>query len=441
MENREDIISQIISQRQPQTKTLDKKYDKLGLKFNPFPKSGTTNINSDVHAGHLVPVDETVYKQVHDYVYDSLYSISASPKDKLLTAVIIGDYGSGKTQLLMYVRYLLDATSQSKEFYKNPYVIYIDNPGVKLSELIGAIISKIGEENFKKFIWNKIIEKIKNTKTYKERLGKLNKKSLLTENNPDPYDPVNLVSYKAFLDAWLRNIYDNRSRKEFEATFQGVLFEILKGEFNDATLAKYFYDLVSDDFGVNKTWEVISSGSGKRLDRKDIDIIRAIVTLVKEQEYTDFYILVDEFEDITEGRLSKTQVDNYVYNLRTLLDEHREWCLLFAMTGNALKKLRSVSPPLADRISNRSIFLNKLNNEQAKKIVINYLNIARVNASEDVTPFDLSGIEKINNDVDGITRIFLQKCFYLTERAVESLQQGQTINDKFVDYYLPKEIE
>ncbi|UPT67960.1 MAG: hypothetical protein M0D57_04670 [Sphingobacteriales bacterium JAD_PAG50586_3] len=213
-------------------------------------------------------------------------------------------------------------------------------------EFIGSIITRIGEENFKKFIWTKIIEQITHSKELRDQLKKFENRggSLFQDTNPDPYAAENTVSYKRFLDSFVRYINNIKQRKEFEEVFKKVLLKVLEIEVNDTVLAYYFYDLLSDDYGVNKTWEALSSGSIKQLDKKEADIIRYIVRLIKEQGYTDFFILVDEFEDITEGRLTKMQVDNYVYNLRTLLDEHREWCLLFAMTGQALKKLRSVSP-------------------------------------------------------------------------------------------------
>ena len=60
--------------------------------------------------------------------------------------------------------------------------------------------------------------------------------------------------------------------------------------------------------------QALTSGSLKQLKGKEARVIKYIVKLVKEQGFSDFFILVDEFEDITEGRLTKSQIDNYVYN-------------------------------------------------------------------------------------------------------------------------------
>ena len=165
----------------------------------------------------------------------------------------------------------------------------------------------------------------------------------------------------------------------------------------------------------------------KQLKGKEARVIKYIVKLVKEQGFSDFFILVDEFEDITEGRLTKSQIDNYVYNLRTLLDEQREWCLLFTMTPLALKKLRSVSPPLADRISSREIWLQDLNTEQAISIVKNYMTIVE---HDSLLPFTEDGIAYLVDIVDGNIRRFLKMCFRLIEEAALTFTSPDNKIDK-----------
>jgi hypothetical protein len=420
----------------------NRRYLKLGLQFNPFPRSGTANINGgDLYNQRLIPVDEKVTTQIINFIRDSLTVNELDKKDKFISAVITGDYGSGKTQLLMFVKSLLDEVASVHKGQKNPYVIYVDNPGVKLLEFVGSIISKVGEENFKKFIWSKIIKKISSSPEYRSRLEKFQKVGgvLFTDTNPDPYAQENTVSYKLFLSSFTRNIAGTRMRKDFDETFRAILIDILQGDAKDLTLAEYFYELISDDYGVNKTWEALATGSIKQLDKKMVEIIRYVVHLIKEQGYTDFFILVDEFEDITRGRLTKAQVDNYLYNLRTLLDEHREWCLLFAMTGDALARLRRITPPLADRISAYSINIPNLRNHEAVTVIVNYLNIARESESSELQPFDLTGVEKLNDLVDGNARRLLRNCFSIVERAADELARGKLINEEFITKYYSQE--
>jgi len=433
-----NFIEQIFSKQSNAQFQEDKRYDIIGLKFNPFPRSGTTNINgSDLYNQKLIPVNDIVKKQIIDFISHALNDNYVNKGDKFISATITGNYGSGKTQLLMFVKYLLGEVAAVHKGQKNPYVIYVDNPGVKLLEFIGTIISKIGEENFTKFIWTKIIATIRDAKELRSQLQKFEAKAgLFTDINSDPYSEDNSTSYKKFLEAFVRNLSTLKQRKEFDETFKKILIKVLEIEVNNTVLAQYFYELIAEDFGVNKTWEALSSGSIKQLDKKEAEIIQYIVRLIKEQGYTDFFILVDEFEDITEGRLTKTQVDNYVYNLRTLLDEHREWCLLFAMTGQALKKLRSVSPPLADRITNRLINLQDLNSEEAIKVVANYISLAS-DLKDKLSPFNEPSIRKLNELVEGNARRFLKNCYFMVEKAIEG--QVKTIDENFIDTHYTKE--
>jgi Cdc6-like AAA superfamily ATPase len=418
----------------------DQKYTALGLRFNPFPKSGTTNINSsDTLYSTLVPVDEKVYLEVINFIKDSLRSNTIDKKDKFICATITGDYGSGKTQLLMFVKYILSEIETNQELPVRPYVIYIDNPGVKLSELIGSIISKIGEENFKKFVWEKVISRIKNQDSEKAKLDKYVYKggALFDDGNSDPFAFENTVSYKRFLDAFLRYLVTSKTKKkEFEDAIREVILNALAVETGNQVISQYFYDIISEDYGVNKTWEALSSGSIRQLERKETDVIKFIVQLIKDQGYSDFFILVDEFEDVTAGRLTKVQVDNYVYNLRTLLDEHREWSLMFAMTSEALKKLRSVSPPLADRITSRQILLQSLSDDQAKQLIKSHLGFAKTTGDShksECHPFSEEAIIELNNKVSGNSRTLLRLCFQLLERFSESNPDGtKQIDTEFI---------
>lgn len=420
-----------------------KQFEKMGLAFNPFPRAGISDLNSSSYLiGKLEPIDLDVKKSIEEYITDSLFPQSSISSDKYISAVIRGDYGMGKTQSLLYSKLILESFNKLKKLNKRPYVVYIDNPGAKLTELIGAIISQIGEENFKRYLWSIAFEKIATSKQLKEDLFKFNPSSLsLFEDGTDPFDPVNLVSYKSFLDSWYTKILSsNIKRREFQNKLSEIIVSIFSAQFASPTIAIYFKDILTENIGLNKTWEILTSGSAKELDKKEVIIIRAIVDLIEFQGYTDFYILVDEFENVTVGRLSANEIDRYVTNLRTLIDKERNWCSIFAMTSPAFQRLKSVSPPLAERISSRVIELKNLDNDRAKKILINYLNLAR-EESQNLFPFDESGVVALRLKSHGILRVFLKSCFAFIQRGIEELKEGETINDEFVSKYFQIEDE
>lgn len=411
-------------------KRASEKYAKLGIKYNPFPRSGTTNINgNDIYNRFMIPIDPVVLGQLNMFISNSLANNEIDNTDKFISATVLGNYGSGKTQLLMYTRFLLNMIATSSDYEATPYVIYIDNPGVSLLEFIGNIIARIGEENLRKYLWNNIINVIDNEYEYKNiLLPYVNNTILLFDTeNKDPFAAENRVSYKQFLTVFTRNITTTDKRKKFDLEFRNLLLKVLDYYTKDSVVSYYFYEFISGDYGVNKTWEALTSGSLKQLKGKEARVIKYIVKLVKEQGFSDFFILVDEFEDITEGCLTKSQIDNYVYNLRTLLDEQREWCLMFTMTPLALKKLRSVSPPLADRISSREIWLQDLNTEQAISIVKNYMTIVE---HDSLLPFTEDGIAYLVDIVDGNIRRFLKMCFRLIEEAALTFTSPDNKIDK-----------
>jgi len=422
--NFEDIINKKKEQN-PQTR-----YKKFGLSSNPFPKSGTANINESVNTTYfLPPIDDKVTDQAAQYVADSLYS-EDSTNDYKLIGTITGDYGTGKTQLLLFAKALI----QKQE--KKAYVVYINNPGTKLSELIGAVIENIGQEQFKKYLWMQIITEIKGNDTYKNALiDYLPKSGLFPYKNP--FSDENDANHKKFLDTFLTQIGDRKKVKAFNQTLKEVIIEIIANKNdNDNVIANYFYDLVSEDFGINKTWETLVSGSGQYLDKKVVNLLNAIISIVQEQGFERFYLLVDEFEDITSGRLTKKEVDKYTYNLRTLIDKERRWCLLIAMTSQALADLKNISPPLVDRLTDREIKINRLTNDEAKTMIENYLNIAKEDNKVDIHLFEKETIDYLNSGAKGLPRLLLRRAYLLLERAVEELSENDFITPEFAKKHL-----
>ncbi|MBL7867335.1 MAG: hypothetical protein JNM71_04895 [Flavobacterium lindanitolerans] len=433
MEDKDNLAKNIIELRGIKPNS-NERFQRFGLSFNPFPRAGISDLNSTDHLiSKLTPVDKDIRKGIEEFIVDSLFPQNPESNDKYLSAIIRGDYGFGKTQTLLYAKLILESFSNVTEIDKKPYVVYIDNPGSRLSELIGNIISEIGEENFKRYLWTIAFDAISKNKVFKDEILKFKPSgyNLFDGGELDPFNPVNLVNYKVFFDAF-NKVLNPVKKKEFQGKIKEFISKIFIDEFESPIIASYFYDLISENIGLNKTWEILTSGNSRDLDKKEVYIIRAIVKVIESQGYTDFYILVDEFEAVTAGRLNAKEIDQYVLNLRALIDKERNWCSLFAMTGYALSRLRTVSPPLAERISGRLIELNPLNDVSAKQITTNYLNLARESA-DNIFPFDESGVKELRAKSNGILRIYLKSCFNLLQRAVEDIKEGEFINAEFVD--------
>ena len=146
--------------------------EKFGLEYNPFPKSGIAYIGeSEEITSQLSPAYKETAQEIVTYMQDALENAGGKKAPDYLSLIIRGEFGTGKTQTLMYVKYLFSAIKTDKF---NPYVVYIDNPGGTLSELIGAVMSQIGIENFRRYLWDGFIKYMS-----KKEIGELLHKFLL----------------------------------------------------------------------------------------------------------------------------------------------------------------------------------------------------------------------------------------------------------------------
>ncbi|MBQ6300879.1 MAG: hypothetical protein IJK75_00630 [Bacteroidales bacterium] len=420
--------------------------ERFGLEFNPFPRSGIAIISeSDKVAEQLMPVDDETINKIFNFISDALYAHrgQAEMPDKYMSMVVRGDYGSGKTQTLMFIRYLL---KNLKNEDVKPYVVYIDNPGQKLAELIGVIVSQIGVENFKKYLWGIFMEYLDKNPDVKQSLVGTpqvsQSLSLFDEDTPVPSLSNNIQNYKELADA----ITAGKNATEKKQLLKTVRDHMIKSyaEVTDSSqvVASYFYDIVSETIGVSKSWDMLTSGGVKEMDKREVYILKAIVNIVcKQLGYTDFFILIDEFEEITAERLKRTDIDNYLRNLRLLIDREKNWCSVFAMTGKAMDIIESYSPPLAGRIKGIVVDLKPLNIDSFRQVVNNYLNISRKGGNTDsIEPFDESGLDEMlqvkNPQLKGSPRFLLKMCYQLLQRAATDLSDGEKIDRAFVKRYI-----
>ena len=88
----------------------------------------------------LVPTSKEITDEIIRYMQDALSQSGQNIDNKYLSLIIRGDYGMGKTQTLMYIKYLFGQLGNEKF---RPYVVYIDNPGVKYGEGIAYVVNII----------------------------------------------------------------------------------------------------------------------------------------------------------------------------------------------------------------------------------------------------------------------------------------------------------
>lgn len=421
--------------------------ERFGLEYNPFPRSGIAIISeADKVAERLMPVDDETINTIVNFISDALFGHQgqSESEDRYMSMVVRGDYGSGKTQTLMFVRYLL---KNLKNEAVKPYVVYIDNPGQKLSELVGAIVSQIGVENFRKYLWGIFMEYLDKNPDVKNSL--VSRSSGPTHPTLFDYDETipslsnNIQNYKELVDAITVGKNASEKKELLQTLKDHMIRSYAAPDVADSpVVATYLYDVVSETIGISKSWDMLTSGSVKEMDKREVNILKAIVRIVRKQlGYTDFFILIDEFEEITAERLKRTDIDNYLRNLRLLIDREKNWCSVFAMTGKAMDIIENYSPPLASRIKGSVVDLKPLNKDSFKQVVLNYLSIARTEGDdESIDPFDESGLEEMlqvkNTQLKGSPRFLLKLCYQLLQRAVTELPEGGKIDSAFVKKHI-----
>lgn len=447
-----NILSQIISAESLETNLNNK----FGLRYNPFPRSGIANLDdSDNVTKTLVPAFAETASEIVNYMREALYHSSGQNKDdKYLSLIIQGEYGTGKTQTLMYMKSLF-ASLKSETF--SPYVIYIDDPGRKLTELVGSVISVIGIENFRRYLWDIFLQYLDEKDS--EDIDNRKRKDVLLEeiktikhgngtlfdvhNNPDGsneffWETV-AISYKNLLDK-MQFGSKATEQKTSENLLKKYLVKCFVEKFQLSTISEYFYDIVTDNINVTKSWDYIITGNVKYLDKREVYLLKAVVEIVKKyKKATDFIILVDEFEEIATGRLKDADLDNYLRNLRSLIDREKNWCSVFAMNPAALQKIKKMAAPLASRIGDRVITLKPLTHEACKAVISNYISVARNDdyVNDDVLyPFTEEAIDTLLNLKDesliGSPRFLVKSCYTILQRAADSLKIGESINGEFV---------
>lgn len=427
--------------------------EKFGLKYNPFPRSGIANLaDPDEVTLALQPALTSTATDIVNYMKDALSFAGTNAEDKYLSLVILGEYGSGKTQTLMFIKALFGSLKTTS--FK-PYVVYIDNPGSKLSELIGEVISQIGIENFRRYLWSIFLDYM-DGEDIEDPDKRIRRNVLGTELNALNGRELSLflqsindkeaefswqklsISYKYLIDRITFSI-KSTGRKQVEVLFKKYLTDCFLSIFKISSVAEYFYDIVTDNMNVTKSWDNIVTGNVKNIDKREVYLLKAIVAIVKKYlDATDFIILVDEFEDLAGGRIKDSDVDSYLRNLRTLIDREKNWCSVFAMNTAAYGRIQKIAAPLVSRIGDRIITLKPLTTlALVKTMIANYLDLARLDDEKkhSIMPFTDEVIELLlsvkETTMQGSPRFIVQSCYTLLQRASEQLPRNGLITREF----------
>jgi len=389
---------------------IEKDYSSLGLKFNPFPVAGLPRYP-------LPPLDDEVSEKI------SFFIRSTYTREEYGGLAIVGDFGMGKTHLMKYIQFLIDELTRHKEIDFTAVTCFIDRPEDTPQKVIHKVVEEIGLDNIRKYIWKILIDKFEEDKAFYEKFrpkGTLLLQSKEEWNNLFE-EPVK-SNYLEFLKRF-RDVGGNFKKLQEHAR------DIIKEEIvRDSALADRYLNLIlfAEEKEADVSWDILAGYISKKdVQRKEIMFLRSIVEILRRVGFKQLYVFIDEFEDIV--LLKGARLTNYLLTLNTLINRERKWAVTVSLTGNTLKIIKEKSPPLYDRLTSYEVILRPLNDEKSKKLLINYLNLARERDEDSFSPFSEESIKEMFRISRGNYRSFI----LLAHNAIEvALNENKELIDK-----------
>ena len=389
---------------------IEKNYSSLGLKFNPFPVAGLPRYL-------LRPLDDEVSEKISHFIR------STYTREEYGGLAIVGEYGMGKTHLMKYIQFLIDELTRHKEIDFTAVTCFIDRPEDTPQKVIHKVVEEIGLDNIRKYIWKILIDKFEEDKAFYE---KFRSKGTLLLQSKEEWDnlfeePVK-SNYLEFLKQF-RDVGGNFKKLQEHAR------DIIKEEIvRDSALADRYLNLIlfAEEKEAEVSWDILAGYISKKdVQRKEIMFLRSIVEILRRVGFKQLYVFIDEFEDIS--LLKGARLTNYLLTLNTLINRERKWAVTVSLTENTLKIIKEKSPPLYDRLTSYEVILRSLSEEKSKKLLINYLNLARERDEDSFSPFSEESIKEMFRISRGNYRSFI----LLAHNAIEvALNENKELIDK-----------
>ena len=389
---------------------IEKNYSSLGLKFNPFPVAGLPRYL-------LRPLDDEVSEKISHFIR------STYTREEYGGLAIVGEYGMGKTHLMKYIQFLIDELTRHKEIDFTAVTCFIDRPEDTPQKVIHKVVEEIGLDNIRKYIWKILIDKFEEDKAFYE---KFRSKGALLLQSKEEWDnlfeePVK-SNYLEFLKQF-RDVGGNFKKLQEHAR------DIIKEEIvRDSALADRYLNLIlfAEEKEADVSWDILAGYISKKdVQRKEIMFLRSIVEILRRVGFKQLYVFIDEFEDIS--LLKGARLTNYLLTLNTLINRERKWAVTVSLTENTLKIIKEKSPPLYDRLTSYGVILRPLSEENSKKLLINYLNLARERDEDSFSPFSEESIKEMFRISRGNYRSFI----LLAHNAIEvALSENKELIDK-----------
>jgi len=389
---------------------IEKDYSNLGLKFNPFPPAG---IPRYTFLPFLPPLDPGDNGTIQNFITSTYSTYEKEEFINYAGLAIVGDYGMGKTHLMEYTKILIESLNETKDVF-SAATCFVDRPEESPQRVIHHIVEQIGPDTIRKYVWMILIDEFQKDKDSFYRMFK--PKEVLFVDSKEKWDKLFEEPTKSNYLEFLRKFREMQGDlKLLQEEARGIIKK--KKIIMDDTLADRYLSLIFPEKKADTSWEILAGYiSAKDLQRKEVKFLNSIVRILRENGFNLLYVFIDEFEDVS--KIKGAKLTNYLTTLNTLINNERSWAVITSLTEDALDKIKVESVPLYDRLTSYKVELKPLDKEGAKQLIVHYLNLARKNEVNSISPFSEELIQGAFKSSEGNYRSFIRFAHKAIEYAV-----------------------
>lgn len=419
-------------------------YAKLGLERNPFPANGNP------------PASPTIapYPEVNKQITQFVISFLRSKKSRGL--VILGDYGTGKTYHLRWIRSLLESKPEV-----SIQILNIETPGLEPYHLVRSILAQIGDQEIAKAVWRLILPKLKEAISSQgqkffqdfmsDKLTKRGSKSLPLESFGMDYeyvkvDPETFTDYRNFLSS-----FDKRGTLSREKLRDWALPLLYRNERDggvaittNAAIAKEIANLCFlSGVPALESWErlTVTSNEGIFPNQAEPEFLQTILRLLVLTGTQFFVLLLDEFEKVPlMENLTQREMKKYLDTVRMLADKSWEdddlpFAWVIASHDEAWDQVSDkLNQALAERFPTEIHLPRTVEKDVSAYIIIQHLNLSRLDSSKTDTllPFSENIMDLIPVELRRTPRDLLTLCYELIEASINV----ELVNDRIPESFI-----
>lgn len=376
--------------------TETNKYQRLQLSRNPFPSVAVARETP------LYPPLSAIDKSLQDLLIDFVVNKESQ------MAVIIGEYGSGKTHTLRLIQEKLEEPGSPLK----PKIVYIASAGYEMYSLLRNILDGFGRDEITKTIWRLLLEDIDvqarekgyawlhenfgdpKSKTFNAMQGRLEGLTQEQQILTSAFTQDDFLDYRIFLKKFTKRGFSVGQLRNYAIKFLSGKLEcspLIAAELFDAT----DNDVLRSQAAWDKLTVQGEKGSPYKPE-KEADVMLLVLNLTTYSgNYDSFVLLVDEFEAVVAKQVTTKQSDAYLRSLRLIFDKTASlypYITIMAANSEAWETAVKVYPPLTGRVTR--IDLPKIDTMLAIEVVSNYLKNTRLNNPDTSEPdalFPLTG--------------------------------------------------